>query len=212
MAFYWLETGSKTIRQNNDHPLPSSDPSPVSKDPYGTATKQLARRQAFVANDIMRAPVKTLPATATLEETRLLFKQSRFRHVPIVDSANRIIGIVSDRDVLREAAQPAVSSESASTAEDLPSFSEDSRLPVSDALPSWIQEIVVVDRRVADFMTKRILVGTPSTEIRLIARAMFEERIGSMPIIDEKNKLVGIITRSDILRTLVSHAPMELWI
>jgi len=33
-----------------------------------------------------------------------------------------------------------------------------------------------------------------------------------MPIVDPKENLVGIITRSDILRTLVDHAPLELWV
>ena len=50
----------------------------------------------------------------------------------------------------------------------------------------------------------------PETEIRLIADVLIKERIGAMPIVDEKEKLVGIVTRSDILRTVVK-APLELW-
>ena len=40
---------------------------------------------------------------------------------------------------------------------------------------------------------------------------MFAHHIGSMPVIGEGERPVGIITRSDILRTLVNRAPLELW-
>jgi acetoin utilization protein AcuB len=65
---------------------------------------------------------------------------------------------------------------------------------------------------VADIMTKKVLTATPETNIREIARVLFEERIGCMPIVDENDQVVGMITRSDILRALIKHAPLDLWI
>lgn len=65
---------------------------------------------------------------------------------------------------------------------------------------------------VEDIMTKYVLTATPNTGIREIARVLFEERIGCMPIVDEDGVVVGIITRSDILRALIKHAPLNLWI
>ncbi len=66
--------------------------------------------------------------------------------------------------------------------------------------------------RVEKIMTTNVLSARPNTEIRYIARVFFEERIGAMPIVEEGGKLVGIITRSDILRTVVNKAPLELWV
>ena len=58
-----------------------------------------------------------------------------------------------------------------------------------------------------------MLSAHPDTEIRLIARTMFEQKIGAMPILSEEDdSMVGILTRSDILRTVVNRAPFELWI
>jgi len=185
VAFYWLEGGSKHIRHSTE---PSGEEArDAKKSAYAKSETDQTRRIALVASDIMRSPVRTLPASATFDEAKALFKQSRFRHVPILNGT-KLCGIISDRDVLKEAAQ------------------------TTERLHEWVSEFVSEQKTVDDFMTKRVLVGTPNTGIRLIARAMFEERIGSMPIVDEKLKLVGIITRSDILRTLVSHAPIELWI
>ena len=61
-------------------------------------------------------------------------------------------------------------------------------------------------------MTDQVLTAHPDTEIRTIARVMFEERIGAMPIVSEAGTPVGIITRSDILRTVMNKVPFELWI
>jgi CBS domain-containing protein len=60
-------------------------------------------------------------------------------------------------------------------------------------------------------MVTQVLIATPDTPIRDIARTMVEERIGSLPILDLRDTLVGIITRSDILRALITHGPMRLW-
>jgi len=41
---------------------------------------------------------------------------------------------------------------------------------------------------------------------------MFEERIGAMPMVNEGGTPLGMITRSDILRTVMNQVPFELWI
>jgi CBS domain-containing protein len=55
-----------------------------------------------------------------------------------------------------------------------------------------------------------VLTATPSTAVNQVARIMFEERVGAMPIADEAGNLVGMITRNDILRTLVSKDRLHL--
>jgi acetoin utilization protein AcuB len=57
-----------------------------------------------------------------------------------------------------------------------------------------------------------VLTAHPDTSIRDIARVFFEERIGAVPIVDRGETLVGIVTRSDILRTILNSAPLELWV
>lgn len=62
------------------------------------------------------------------------------------------------------------------------------------------------------FVTQQVLVASPDTEIREIARVLLEQRIGGIPIVSSKQLLVGIVTRSDILRILVNRAPLALWV
>lgn len=133
------------------------------------------RHLAINASQIMTAPVVVLRTNQTLIEARNLFRDRRFRHVPVLSAEERLVGIVSERDVLHHAADPA-------------------------------------GTQVGQLMTQNVLVASPDTEIRDIAAVLFERRIGAMPIMAEDEALVGIITRSDILRTLVNRAPLELWV
>lgn len=193
MAFYWFELGSRSVRPIIEAAASTNvgvGVKPKTKNPYQKASPpaQRERRPALTAAQIMRSPVKTLAPDTPFADARQLFHRSRFRHVPIVNADGKLVGVISDRDVLREAA-------AASTT------------PVA-----WLNEVVAPTRTIEDFMIKRVLTATPAAEIRQIAKAMFEERIGSMPIVNEEEKLVGIITRSDILRTIVNNAPLELWI
>ncbi|TGN20608.1 CBS domain-containing protein [Leptospira idonii] len=56
---------------------------------------------------------------------------------------------------------------------------------------------------ISSLMVKKILTGTQNTEIRTVAKVMLEEKIGSLPILGENRILIGILTRSDLIRAMV---------
>ncbi len=60
------------------------------------------------------------------------------------------------------------------------------------------------DKKIVDVMKKDVFTSKSNTPIKKIAQLFVIERIGSMPIVDNAGNLIGIITRSDILRTF-SH-------
>ena len=68
------------------------------------------------------------------------------------------------------------------------------------------------DIPVANIMTKRVISAGLKTEIRSIAEVMCQQQFSAMPITDEHQKLLGIVSRSDILRTIVNQSPLELWV
>ncbi len=154
---------------------------------YGNSQeRELKREPAILAKQIMASPVVWIDLKDSIGEAWKLFHHRRFRHVPVVNTDQRIVGILSDRDLWREASGIRAHSE----AEPLP----------------------LANLTVQDIMTDRVLTAHPNTEIRTIARVMFEERIGAMPIVNETGTPLGIITRSDILRTVMNQVPFELWI
>lgn len=152
----------------------------------GSQDEQLKREPAILATQVMTSPVVSIGLDASMSESWKLFHQRRFRHVPVVNKDQQIVGILSDRDLWREAAGIHTHPEA--------------------------ESLALSDLTVQAIMTDRVLTAHPETEIRTIARVMFEERIGAMPIVSEVGTPLGIITRSDILRTVMNQVPFELWI
>ncbi|MDH5300638.1 MAG: CBS domain-containing protein [Gammaproteobacteria bacterium] len=179
----------QTQQQSQQQPTPRQRlvQSHAGKAYESTRNIRQERELAIRAHQLMSSPVVTLHEQATIVQAWRLFRESRFRYVPVVDGLGKVVGIMSDRALLRYAA----------TSGNVPPYADDSE-----------QSRLII----RPLMSARVVTATPDTEIRQIARLMFERRIGAMPIVDFSGSLVGIITRSDILRTLVNNAPLELWI
>lgn len=153
-----------------------------------TAYEQQARREhspkpALLARDLMTTPVVTLSSDSTLAEAWTLMRRRSFRHVPVSSVHGALVGMVSDRDLLRHAPELIIGAQ---------------------AHPS-------AHRRLAEIMTQRVISATPQTEIRDIARVMLDERIHAVPVIDPARRPVGILTARDLLRGIATHGPIELW-
>lgn len=147
------------------------------------SVKQQART-VMLAEQIMISPVLTLEPEATIDAALTLFRTRQVRHLPVVSSAGVLVGMVSERDVLR----------------DLASDTQ------SDAAPNR------QDRggRVERLMTSPVLTASEDTDIRYIARLFVEQRVGALPIVTD-GELKGIVARSDVLTAVMRHFALELW-
>lgn len=140
-------------------------------------------KPAILARDLMTSPVVTLPSDATVVEAWALMTRRSFRHLPISSLHGTLVGMVSDRDLIRHA---------------------------PDLVIAGVQS-TAAQRRLAEIMSPRVLSATPTTDIREIARVMMDERVGALPILDPNRHPVGIISKQDLLRGLANHEPLELW-
>ena len=151
---------------------------------YREQTQQArSPKPAILARDLMTAPVVTLPSDATIVDAWVLMTRRSFRHLPISSVHGTLVGMVSDRDLIRHA---------------------------PDLVIAGIQS-TAARRPLADIMSSRVLSATPTTDIREIARVMMDERVGALPILDTDRHPVGIISKQDLLRGLANHGPVELW-
>ena len=143
-------------------------------------------KPTLLAKDVMSSPVVTLSPDIKLLHAQDLIQKRMFRHIPVATVDGNVVGILSDRDVWRVLANPVVSH-----------------------IPSSVE---VVKSSVHHVMSQTVLVAKPETKIRAIVRVMLEEHIGAMPIVSGTGQLVGMITRSDILRMLVAHPDFDQWV
>ena len=65
---------------------------------------------------------------------------------------------------------------------------------------------------VSSLMSSKVLTATPETSLQLIAESLLEHQIGALPIVNQDHQVVGILTTTDILRAIVTKAPIDLWV
>jgi len=131
--------------------------------------------RGFIREKIRRNPV-TIRPDASFYEAQDYIHVKGIRHLPVVDKNDRLVGIVTDRDI-REAAP-------------------------SDATLLSVQELNYLLRKlkVSSFMTpkEKLITITPDTIIEEAIQLMHDNKIGCLPVL-EGGKLYGIFTETDAL-------------
>ena len=125
----------------------------------------------------MRTSLVTVTKEATLAQARELLHSHRIRHLPVVER-ERLLGILTDRDI-RQASPSSAAGIS------------------PDRTVAFLAQIPVTEAMVRDVRTV-----SPYTTVEEAARLMIEHKIGCLPV-TEADRLVGIITETDILGVLV---------
>ncbi|AMX82580.1 acetoin utilization protein AcuB [Geobacillus subterraneus] len=136
----------------------------------------------MIVEQVMNTSVVTLRATNTIAEALQLLRHHRIRHLPVTDGEGRLVGLVTDRDL-------------------------------RDASPSIFhlhEHLDDLQKPVSAIMKTDIIVGHPLDFVEEVAALFYEHRIGCLPIVNG-GKLVGIITETDLLHTLIqltgAHQP-----
>ena len=140
--------------------------------------------------DVMTAKPMTIDPEAPVETAVAVMRERGLRHLPVVDSEERLIGIVTDRD-LRSAMF------GSALAEHLPPEQEGRLRALSATLN---------DVRVSHVMTWRAQTIPPQAPLAQAAAVMANARIGSLPVV-EGTRLVGIVTEHDVLKALAETLP-----
>lgn len=128
----------------------------------------------MLVEEIMKKDISTLFPTDTIADAMLLIKEKRIRHIPIIDEERHVVGIITDRDI-------------------------------RDASPSIFHLNEHLDdfkKPVETIMKRDVITGHPLDFVEEIAAVFYEQRISCMPIL-QGNRLVGIVTETDLLHTLV---------
>ena len=127
----------------------------------------------------MTVPVISISPAASITSAHQVMKENGIRRLPVLED-DKLVGIVTFGDV-REA-----------------SPSDATTLSIWELNYLWSQ--LIVDK----IMTRNVLTVHPDTPILDAAELMLDRKISGLPVVDAQNRLVGMITESDIFRMLVT--------
>lgn len=134
----------------------------------------------FVSRSMTRKVITVGPETSLFEAQELM-AESKIRHLPVIDPDGRLIGIVTDRDI--RSALPYEFFKQHPTEEEKQRFS---RLQIKD------------------IMSKNPLTISPTYTIQDALLMIQDAKVGALPVVDEENRLKGIISVRDLLRAFIN--------
>jgi len=131
----------------------------------------------MLVRDRMSAPAQTIRQDTPFQDAVKLMREKGYRRLPVVNSRNELIGIVSERDLLHAAPSPATS------------------------LSIWEMNYLLWKLKIEELMTRKVISVSPDTPIEEAAHLMVANKIGGLPVVDDQNHVVGVITETDVFKT-----------
>ncbi len=128
--------------------------------------------------DLMVDKVFTVAPNDLIDRVFFLIHYEKIRHLPVIEK-HKVVGMVSDRD-LYKALGPKSNSNTIS--------------------PSDASTLHVVSHQVRHIMRRGVLTIGPDAPISEACELMAEHKVGALPVVDEQEKLVGILSTVDLLK------------
>lgn len=124
----------------------------------------------------MTSPAMTVTPETSFQDALKLMRDHKFRRIPVVDHEGKLVGIVSERDLLHASPSPATS------------------------LSVWEVNYLLWKLKVADIMTHHVITISQDAPIEDAANLMVARKIGGLPVVDNGGHIVGVITETDIFK------------
>lgn len=137
-------------------------------------------KKGTLVSEIMTKDVITLSTSDSLEHAELLFKSKNIRHIPVVEN-QQIIGMLSYTDLLRISFADAVDEDEHS-----------------------VDTIVYNMFTIEQVMAKNLVSAPSSASIKQVAEILTKREFHAIPVVDD-NKLVGIVTTTDLINYLLDQ-------
>lgn len=189
----WIDLPARVARllpqlqQMVDDGLIVQEPVTVVQYSMGRSKDPLAQPVAHV----MREEVTTVPRTAPVAEVVTLLLERGLRSVPVIDAAGRLVGIITDGDLLRRAGLM-------------------TRLGLQKELPAdQVHGLLAALRQssltAGEIMTTPVISVRNDEPVRNAVAQMVKHDLKRLPVINEDGRLMGMVSRIDIFRTVAFH-------
>jgi acetoin utilization protein AcuB len=133
----------------------------------------------FLVKDWMEANVVTADPKLGMLKAHKLMRDNKIRRLPVVNKKGELVGLVTRSDIRK--AEPSGAT----------------------TLNMWEINYLLAQLTLKEIMTKQVITCHANDSVKTAAIKLNEHKIGALPVVDDHNKIVGIITESDIFRVLI---------
>lgn len=156
---------------------------------YGLALEHARRRVMgnVLVDEVMNKGVISIQAEAHIHEAESLLFRHRISGLPVVDKENRVVGVISEKDFLYRMEDPEL-------------------FTFMDRLKHYLHQKELQRKikgdTVGDVMTRPPITVRENTTVNRVATLLVEKGINRVPVVDVEGKLVGIVSRNDLVKAL----------
>jgi CBS domain-containing protein len=169
------------------HPAASDEAHRSALAAYAESQKvDLPRHPLRQVDALMSRTVISVPVTATVLQAWQILAQHGVGQAPVLNGEGVLVGLLSRADLLHP-----------------------DRLPRPDSHALVWRALLA--QNVSDVMSTPVPGVTPDTDIRRVARVLLDTGLPGLPVLDESELVIGFVSRSDILRAVVTDPPLDLW-
>lgn len=166
----------------------SADESPRS--PLAAYTETLnapkQRHPLSTVKDLMSPRVITLSDQASVMQAWQILSEKGVGQAPVVDASGRLVGLLTRAELLKP-----------------------ERLPTPDNHALVWRALML--QNVTQIMWTPVPSVAPDSDIRRVASVLLDTGLPGLPVVDDQGLVIGFISRSDILRAVVTDPPLDLW-
>lgn len=159
----------------------------------GATVGEEAPRLGHSVTELMYTDVPTVEPEASLEAIVQALEASGRRRVVVVDPERRVLGIITDGDLLRRSQQ-----------KQHPGLMERLRSLLVGA-PALGQVLPDAGERAADLMTAPVITVQPDTPLTEALQLMTTHAVKRLPVVDAQGRLIGLLGRASVLRGLLEQ-------
>lgn len=131
--------------------------------------------------DVMTTHVVAVRLNATYKDIAARLRELRVSAFPVLDDDNKVVGVVSEADLLTKEAL------------------ESSVPRLMDGILHGRERAKAAAVTAADLMSKPAITIGPHELVTTAARLMYSRKLKRLPVVDDKDRLIGIVTRTDVL-------------
>lgn len=135
----------------------------------------------YKISDIMTQDVFYVTKDSTIEEIYYFLKEKKVSQVPVTDFGKKIIGIVNKKIIL------------------------------TLLMNNLDDTNSVLNRKIDDVYLPEVITADPQSDVRHVVKIMIDLKLDAIPIVDESDTLVGIVSKTDILKAVANLPKLQLW-